>query len=85
MDKALNRGRSGGIYDIGKQLALSNNTITSGLESAISSGNWIIKRFRMDRKGVTQASSLQPLPMGTKTASYPKKLVTWLKPLSMPD
>ena len=28
--------------------------IQLGMESAISSGNWTIKRFRMERKGVSQ-------------------------------
>jgi DNA-directed RNA polymerase III subunit RPC2 len=28
--------------------------ISQGMESAISSGNWTIRRFRMERKGVTQ-------------------------------
>ncbi|CAG9463203.1 unnamed protein product [Pedinophyceae sp. YPF-701] len=32
-------------------------TIAQGLESAISSGNWTIKRFRMQRKGMTQVLS----------------------------
>lgn len=30
------------------------DTLSNGLEHAISSGNWAVKRFKMDRKGVTQ-------------------------------
>ncbi|KAL9241333.1 hypothetical protein vseg_015456 [Gypsophila vaccaria] len=46
------------------------DTITAGLERAISTGNWYAKRFRVDRKGVTQVlarlSYIQALGFFTK-------------------
>ena len=36
---------------------IDQSIITEGFEHAVSSGNWTIKRFRMDRKGITQASA----------------------------
>ncbi len=33
---------------------IRSDTISSGFEYAISTGNWVIKRFRMERQGVTQ-------------------------------
>ena len=33
---------------------IDRSIITEGFEHAVASGNWTIKRFRMDRKGTTQ-------------------------------
>ncbi|GLJ24758.1 hypothetical protein SUGI_0473260 [Cryptomeria japonica] len=42
-------------FDVAK--VMRGDILTMGLEHAISSGNWTVKRFRMERKGVTQVVS----------------------------
>ena len=51
----MGKANRAAVFDIGKVMA--NTVITANLESSISSGNWSIKRFRMERKGVTQVLS----------------------------
>uniref|UniRef100_T1J8E2 DNA-directed RNA polymerase subunit beta n=1 Tax=Strigamia maritima TaxID=126957 RepID=T1J8E2_STRMM len=45
------------LFDVIKHMENKRELITSGFVNAISSGNWSLKRFRMERGGITQVLS----------------------------
>jgi DNA-directed RNA polymerase III subunit RPC2 len=57
IDKTLQKQSRIGEFDAARFLSLSQNTITEGLFRSLSTGNWSLKRFKMERAGVTQVLS----------------------------
>lgn len=55
IDKLLAKNSRSSKFDISQHLV--KDDITIGLERSLSTGNWNVKRFKMDRKGITQIVS----------------------------
>ena len=57
IDLQLKKSNRANLYDAATSLTQTSRMITDGLSRAISSGNWNVKRFKMERSGVTQVLS----------------------------
>jgi DNA-directed RNA polymerase III subunit RPC2 len=76
-DKVLKKPNRAIEFDATSQFASHGSHITSGLNRAISTGNWSLKRFKMERAGVTHVLSrlsyISALGMMTRISSQFEK------------
>ena len=77
MEKLLKKHAPTSEFDPSSLLPQFASRITNGLERAIATGNWTLKRFRMDRAGVTHVLSrlsyISALGMMTRITSQFEK------------
>ncbi|KAF7118517.1 hypothetical protein CNMCM5793_008047 [Aspergillus hiratsukae] len=77
IDKVLNKRNRAEQFDAWSVMSMHSNHITQGMNRAISTGNWSLKRFRMERAGVTHVLSrlsyIAALGMMTRISSQFEK------------
>ncbi|KAK3076927.1 DNA-directed RNA polymerase III subunit, partial [Coniosporium uncinatum] len=77
MDKVLKKPVRSDLFDAYDHISMHSNHISSGMERAIATGNWNLKRFKMERAGVTHVLSrlsyISALGMMTRITSQFEK------------
>jgi len=77
LDKILPKLLSKGTYDFDLVKLMHTESITNGFVNALATGNWSLKRFKMERAGVTQVlnrlSYIAALGMMTRITSQFEK------------
>lgn len=77
VDNVLKKPARAEVFDVHSVIQVNANHITQGMNRALSTGNWDLKRFRMKRAGVTHVLSrlsyISALGMMTRITSQFEK------------